>query len=255
MTPYHIAFVAVALYSTSVQVRSYALRELLDTAPDLSSAFRTEYASLARKRRIMTPFIGGLTALLVAMGTFVYDGPSLYVGALLTAVWVLAATGDIFIEGSYAAEDDAGKARYYMIGMTLFVAVTLGLGVGLMINALVVEGIEAVGALVSVGISIGLAVLAYRTLDVSPETLVIVLVYSVSVATLLCGGLLSAINGHPHLAYIGIAYFISDWCVGLRDFGKRPPAWLKRNALIIILILYYTTMLTSIDYAFSSSLP
>ena len=58
--------------------------------------------------------------------------------------------------------------------------------------------------------------------------------------------------GQPHLAYIGIAYFVSDWCVGIRDFGNPSLEWLKRNLLIIILILYYTIMLTSIDYAFST---
>ena len=169
MTPLHLAFVAVAMYSTCVQVRSYALREVLDAAPDSPDAFRVEYESIVRKRGIVTPFIGGLTALLVA-----------------------------------------------------------------------------------VGVSIALAGVAYSTLEVSPEKFGIVLAYSVSVATLLCGGILSAINGHPHLAYIGIAYFFSDWLVGMRNFGKRPPAWLQKNALILILILYYTIMLTSIDYAFSA---
>ena len=251
MTPYQIAFVAVALYSTYVQVRSYALREVLDAAPDSLSTFRAEYESLVRKRRIVTPFIGGLTALLVAVGSLLDAAPSLYMGSLLTAVWLSAATGDIFVEGSYAAEDDATKARYYTIGMALFVLVTLGLGVGLMVYALVIEGMATAPALVAVGVSIALAGVAYSTLKVSPETFGIVLVYSASVATLLCGGILSAIHGHPHLAYIGIAYFFSDWLVGLRDFGKRPPAWLQKNALIVILILYYTIMLTSIDYAFS----
>jgi hypothetical protein len=173
-------------------------------------------------------------------------------GAVLTAVWIFAATGDIFVEASYASEDEATRARNYIIGMALFIVVTLGLGVGLIVNALVLEGIATVPALVAVGISIALAVAAYFTLEVSPETFAIVLVYCVSVTTLLCGGILSAMAGQPHLAYIGIAYFVSDWCVGIRDFGKRPPAWLQRHLLIIILILYYTIMLTSIDYAFSA---
>jgi hypothetical protein len=252
MTPYHVAFVAVAMYSTYVQVRSYALREVLDAAPDSPAALRAEYESLVRRRRIVTPLIGGLTALLVAVGTLIGVAPSLYMGILLTAVWIFAATGDIFVEGSYAAEEDATKVRYYTIGMALFVVVTLGLGVGLMVHALVIEGMATAPALLAVGFSLALAGVAYSTLEVSPETLGIVLVYSASVATLLCGGILAAINGHPRLAYIGIAYFLSDWLVGLRDFGKRPPAWLEKNALIIILALYYTIMLTSIDYAFSA---
>ncbi len=133
MTLYQIAFVAVALYSTYVQVRSYALREALDAAPDSPSTFRSEYESLVRRRRIVTPFIGGLTALLVAIGSFVDAVPSLYMGSLLTAVWLSAAAGDIFVEGSYAVEDDATKTRYYTIGMALLVLVTLGLGVGLIV--------------------------------------------------------------------------------------------------------------------------
>jgi len=251
MTPYHVAFVAVALYSTHLQVRSYALREALDTAPGSPSALRAEYERVVRRRRIASPLIGGLTALLVAMGCLVGDGPSPPICILLATVWILAATGDIFVERSYAAEDAAAKARFYAIGMALFVAVTLGLGLGLTLNALLLEGMEAAPALAAVGISVALAAVAYSTLEVSRETLGMVLVYSASVATLLCGGILSAIIGDPRLAYIGIAYFFSDWLVGVRDFGRRRPEWLKRNALILILVLYYTIMLTSIDYAFS----
>lgn len=95
-----------------------------------------------------------------------------------------------------------------------------------------------------------MGVIAYQTLDVAPETFAIMPVYTISVTVLLCGGILSALAGNVHLAYIGTAYFISDWCVGLRDFGKNIPAFLKKNILIIILTLYYSIMLMSIDFVF-----
>lgn len=93
-----------------------------------------------------------------------------------------------------------------------------------------------------------MGVIAYRTLAVTPETRAIMWVYTVAVTVLLCGGILSALGGSVHLATLGIAYFFSDWCVGLRDFGSGGTPLLKEHILIVILILYYTIMLTSIDF-------
>lgn len=245
MTLFHFLFVIAALAAVYIQTKSYAL----STVRGSQSELEAEYARLLRVRRFMSPFIAGLAAGLVMLGAFVFGNTSLFLGILFSAVWVMAALGDIFIEGSYSIDDESIKARYYIIGMALFIVFTLGLGVGLIVNA-VVEGVPGYQILIAAGISIVMGVIAYRTLKVAPETLAIMLVYTVSVTVLLCGGILSALVGNVHLAYIGIAYFISDWCVGLRDFGKKVPALLKENILIVILVLYYTIMLMSIDFVF-----
>lgn len=247
MSIVHFGFIAVAFFAIYVQSKSYAFagsRKAGDPADPAG-----EYEELLRIRRVMSPSIAGLAAVLVGLGTFVFRSGPLLPGALLTGVWVFAALGDIFIEGSYSTEDQNRKARYYIIGMVLFIVFTLGLGVGLVLNALLSFDIPPLYLGGAVLASLACGTLAYRTLEVSPENLGIVLVYTVSVTVLLCGGLLSALGGDVHLGYIGIAYFISDWCVGLRDFGKKTPALFQRHVLIVILILYYTIMLTSIDYA------
>ncbi len=246
MTLFHFLFVITALAAVYIQTKSYALSTVRSSQPELEA----EYARLLRVRRFMSPFIAGLAAGLVMLGAFVFGNISPFLGILFSAVWVMAALGDIFIEGSYSIDDESIKARYYIIGMALFIVFTLGLGVGLIVNAVVVEGVPGYQILIAAGISIVMGVIAYRTLKVAPETLAIMLVYTVSVTVLLCGGILSALVGNVHLAYIGIAYFISDWCVGLRDFGKKVPALLKENILIVILVLYYTIMLMSIDFVF-----
>lgn len=248
MTSFHLVFLAVAFYAVFVQVRSYAFAEAIAAGSDPRPVLEAEYARLLRIRRVMSPAIAGLAAVLVALGSFVIrEHPSLLIGILLTSVWALAAIGDIFVEGSYSASDEAKKATFYIAGMALFILVTLGLGVGLIVNALSTGSLSAGTIAGSAAAALLMGGLAYLTLDVSPENLGIVLVYTVAVTTLLCGGLLSALTGQPHLAFVGIAYFFSDWCVGLRDFGKRVPAFLKRNLLIVILILYYSIMLISID--------
>ncbi len=258
MTVSHFIYLVVAFFAVYVQTKSYALNAALTDTPDAHPALVVEYGRLLRVRRWLSPFIAGLTALLVMVGAFVQGDlstgdtspgdASTFLGLLLTAVWVMAAAGDIFIEGSYSTTDETVKGRYYIVGMALFILFTLGLGLGLSANALANLDVPGGQALAAAVVSVVMGVIAYRTLDVTAETRVIMRVYAVSVTVLLCGGLLSALGGSVHLAYIGIAYFFSDWCVGLRDFGKNVPPLLKEHILIVILILYYTVMLTSIDF-------
>jgi hypothetical protein len=248
MSIYHFIFVAVALFSVYIQTKSYAIEHSQTLLAGGFPAEQAEYERLLRVRRFLSPAIAGLAALFVAIGAFYYRNPDPFLGVLLTGVWVFAAVGDIFVEGSYSTMNESLKARYYIIGMLLFIIFTLGLGVGLVAYALSVAGTTTGQVVFAVVVALLMGILAYRTLDVSPDNLMIVLVYTVSVTILLCGGILAALNLSAHLAYIGIAYFFSDWLVGLRDFGKNIPEILKKNILILILILYYTIMLTSIDY-------
>jgi hypothetical protein len=251
VTLLHFLFVLTAFFAVYIQTKSYALSAAVNALQGSHPEFDAEYVRLLRIRRFMSPFIAGLAAGMVMLGAFVFGNTTLFLGILLSAVWVMAALGDIFIEGSYSIDDESVKARYYIIGMALFIVFTLGLGVGLIINAAVIEGaLPAYQILVAAGVSIAMGVIAYQTLNVAPETFAIMLVYTVSVTVLLCGGILSALTGNTHLAYIGIAYFVSDWCVGLRDFGKNIPTFLKNNILIIILMLYYSIMLMAIDFVF-----
>ena len=247
MTIFHFAFVVIAFFAVYIQARSYALQEATEKE-DASLELKEAYARLLVIRRFMSPFIAGSAAILVSAGAFIFQTTSIFLGAVLTGTWVFACIGDIFVEGSYSTTDAYVKERYYIFGMILFVVVTLGLGVGLIINATVFTTLPRYLILIAVGSSIAMGIIAYFTLEVSPDTKVIVWVYTVAVMTLLCGGIMSAMIGNPYLAYIGIAYFISDWCVGLRDFGKKIPKVLDNNITIIILILYYTIMLVSIDF-------
>ncbi|MCB2178436.1 hypothetical protein KQH61_03385 [bacterium] len=239
MTILHFIFIATAFFSVYIQTKSYALKDQPEKA--------AEYEDLLRIRRVMSPLIAGMAALMVAFGAFVISESPRFLGVLFTAVWAFASLGDIFIEGSYSTEDEAVKGRYYIIGMALFILFTLGLGVGLSYYAVAEQGATFIQLGIALVVAAALGVAAYRTLAVTEETRAIMLVYVVAVVSLLCGGILSAITGNAHLAYIGIGYFFSDWFVGLRDFGKNVPRFLQRHVLILILILYYTIMLTSID--------
>lgn len=242
MTVYHFIFIVVAFFSVYIQTKSYALED--------HPAHKQEYMDLLGIRRVTSPLIAGLAAVLVAVGAFVVGSPPRFLGVLFTAVWTSASLGDIFIEGSYSSQDDALKARYYITGMALFILFTLGLGIGLVYYALL-NGASGLNFGMAVLVSVVMGILAYRTLKISAETRLIMLVYTFSVTALLCGGILSAVSGSLHLAFIGIAYFFSDWFVGLRDFGKKVPGFLRQHILIVILILYYTIMLASIDLMFS----
>ena len=239
MTILHFIFVATAFFSVYIQTKSYALKDQPEKA--------AEYENLLHIRRVMSPLIAGMAALMVAFGAFVISESPRFLGVLFTVVWALASLGDIFIEGSYSTEDEAVKGRYYIIGMALFILFTLGLGVGLSWYAVTQNGATFAQLGISLLAAAVLGVAAYRTLAVTDETRAIMLVYVVAVVSLLCGGILSAITGDVRLAFIGIGYFFSDWFVGLRDFGKKVPPFLQRHVLIVILMLYYTIMLTSID--------
>ena len=241
MTVFHFIFIVVAFFSIYIQTKSYAIKD--------QAARVAEYTQLLSIRRVMSPLIAGLAAVLSAVGAFIVSDPPRFLGILFTAVWVMACLGDIFIEGSYSSQDESVKARSYIIGMALFILFTLGLGAGLVYYSLS-NGVGSLQLVLAALVSVVLGITAYRTLDVSLETQAIMLVYTFSVTVLLCGGILSAFTGSLHLAYIGIAYFFSDWFVGLRDFGKKVPPVLQQHILIVILILYYTIMLASIDLLF-----
>lgn len=151
MTLFHFLFVITAFTAVYIQTKSYALSTAVDAFRNSHPEFGTEYAQLLRVRRFMSPFIAGLTAGLVILGAFVFGNTTLFLGILLSTVWGMAALGDIFIEGSYSIDDESAKARYYIIGMVLFIVFTLGLGVGLIFNAAVVEGILAYQILIAAG--------------------------------------------------------------------------------------------------------
>ncbi|MFN2195699.1 MAG: hypothetical protein ACK2UW_06205 [Anaerolineales bacterium] len=250
MTIYHLIFIFVALFAVYVQTKSYALQEASQALKGTRLHIEVEYQRLRRVRRGLSPGIAALTALIVAIGSFLYGGAPPFLGFLLTGVWVLAAVGDFFVESSYAATDPARKQRDYILGMLIFILFTLGLGIGLAVYILSAVGVGITPAVIAAAAAVLLGVLAYLTLNVTPDTRLIILLYTVSVSVLLWSGLLAALTDNWHLAYIGIAYFFSDWLVGLRDFGKNPPPGLKENALILILMLYYTIMLVSIDFVF-----
>lgn len=249
MTIFHFIFVGVAFFAVYVQTKSYALEQASRALNGTRLHIELEYQRLRRVRRALSPGIAALTAVIVATGTFLYAGAPPYLGFLLTGVWVLAAIGDFFVESSYATTDPSRKRRDYMLGMLIFILFTLGLGIGLAVYTLSVAGLSAGLTVGAAAVAIILGLLAYRALNVTPDTRLIILVYTVSVTLLLWSGLLAALAGSWHMAYIGIAYFFSDWLVGLRDFGKNLPPGLKENALVFILMLYYTIMLVSIDFA------
>lgn len=240
MTILHFVFVLVAFFAVYIQTKSYALAG--------QPQAQAEYRRLLRVRRVVSPGIAGLAALIVAYGSLVLGNATLFMGLLLTGVWVFASLGDIFIEGSYSTTNADKKARYYILGMVLFIVFTLGLGIGLVVQGIFIEQVALAGVLAAAAGALVMGMLAYRTLEVAPENRAVVLVYTVSVTVLLWGGLLMALAGQVHLAYIGCAYFVSDWCVGLRDFGKHVPPLLQRNLLIVILMLYYSIMLVAIDF-------
>ncbi len=247
MSMLHFSFIVVAFFAIYIQAKSYALAGVIDGEETVSEDLKNLYKRLLKIRRFNSPFIAGLAAVFVAVGTYSNPKTSLFVGVLFSAVWGFASIGDIFIEGSYSISDPATKEKFYFVGMLIFIVVTLGCGGGLIYYAFASTNIGFWWIAGAVAVSIIMGILAFFSLEVTKENLVICLVYDVSVCILLCGGLLSAIAGNMHMAFIGITYFISDWCVGLRDFGKYLPDFFKEHMLIVIVTIYYLNMLISID--------
>lgn len=253
MSPFLFAFVAFAFFAIYVQTRSHTLAWVFGETDEGAApqSLRAEYHSLLRIRRVTSPLIAASTGALILAATFagapLAEGRMVFLAALFGGVWLTAGAGDIFIEGAYSIQDPRKQERFYFIGMLLFIAFTLGLGAGLIYHALHFEALNPGCLAAAVVVSCVCGGIAFLTLKVSRETLPVMLVYLAAVTTLLCGGIVSAMIGDAALAYIGIAYFVSDWCVGLRDFGKRVPALLARHILIVILMLYYSIMLTSLQ--------
>jgi len=246
MTIYHILYILTAFAAIFVQAKSRSLQELVPHLGEEQLLIQTELDRLLILRRFMSPFIAGLTALLILFSSLHRGTLDHYIPRLFIPVWLLASIGDIFIEGAYSIREKARQQLYYFIGMVLFMAMTVLLGAGLIVYALKTPLAPAAHA-VSILIPVLLGAGAFFTLRLDRETLVPMIVYDLSVSVLLCGGLYSLFAGRYVLAFIGIGYFISDWMVGLRDFGKKRYRFLEQWVLLIILMLYYSIMLLSLD--------
>lgn len=244
MTIIHLVYFLTALTAVYVQARSRALQDLPEVLIDIS--VRDELNRLLGIRRFMSPFIAGLTAVLILLITFRYSLWFETLPRFLIPVWGLASLGDVFIEGAYSIDDKKKQERFYLTGMVVFMAMTVLLGTGLIINADPPVLGRAVH-IASIGIPLVIGIGAFTTLKLDKATLGPMIVYDLSVSVLLCGGLYSLFTGQYQLAYIGIGYFISDWLVGIRDFGKWKFKFLERWILLFILLIYYSIMLLSVD--------
>jgi len=246
MTIYHILYILTAFVAIFVQAKSRSYQDLLPHLGEEQLLIQTDLDRLLIIRRFMSPFIAGLTALLILIASLCQGTLDQFVPRLFIPVWLLASSGDVFIEGAYSIRDKSRQQIYYLIGMFLFMAMTVLLGSGLIVYALKTP-LPALAHPVSILIPAALGVGAFFTLRLDKGTLGPMIIYDLSVSVLLCGGLYSLFAGHYALAFIGIGYFVSDWMVGLRDFGKRKSRFLEQWVLLIILMLYYTIMLLSLD--------
>ncbi|MDC7232642.1 MAG: hypothetical protein PQJ58_05385 [Spirochaetales bacterium] len=244
MTLYHLIFFLTAVTAVFIQSKSRTLQDLPEEL--MNEDLHNELSRLLKIRRFMSPFIAGLTALLILMITARHQLWNETLPRFFVPVWALASIGDIYIEGAYSIEDKKKQERFYLIGMILFMAMTLLLGIGLMVNA----GAAASGRIariISIGLPVLLGIGAFFTMKLDKDTLGPMIVYDVAVSVLLCGGLFALFAGQYQMAYIGMGYFISDWLVGTRDFGKWKPAFLDRWILLFILLIYYSIMILSVD--------
>lgn len=194
----------------------------------------------------MSPFIAGLTALLILIVSVEKNLLGELLPRVFIFVWALASLGDVFIEGAYSIEDKKKQDRFYLIGMVIFMAMTILLGWGLIQNSRN-HPQSTMAHILSISLPILSGLAAFKTLKLEKDTLGPMIVYDLSVSLLLCGGLYSLFSKQYQLAYIGIGYFLSDWLVGFRDFGKKKIPFLERWILIMILVLYYSIMLLSLD--------
>lgn len=244
MTIFHLIFFLTSLTAVYIQTKSRAYQDLPDKLK--VKGVEKELNKLLAIRRFMSPFIAGLTAFLILFITFKYNLWSEKLPRFLIPVWGLASLGDVFIEGAYSIKDKKKQDRFYLIGMVVFMAMTVLLGIGLIVNA---EPNILVPAahFISITIPLVLGIGAFATLKLDRSTLGPMIVYDLAVSVLLCGGLYSLFAGEYQLAYIGIGYFISDWLVGTRDFGKWKFKFLDRWILLLILLLYYSIMFLSVD--------
>ncbi len=244
MTLYHLIYFISALTAVFIQSRSRSLQDLPESA--LNDELRRELNRLLGIRRFMSPFIAGLTALLILLITLRFGLWRDTLPLTFIPVWALASLGDVFIEGAYSIRDRKKQDRFYLIGMVIFMGMTVLLGLGLIANALV-SALPLYAHITAVALPALVGVGAFTTLKLDKDTLGPMIVYDLAVSMLFCGGLYSLFAGEYQLAYIGIGYFISDWLVGLRDFGKRRPRFLERWNLLLILLLYYSIMMMSVD--------
>lgn len=246
MTLYHFLYILTAIAAVFIQAKSRAYQDLVPHLEEEQILIQSELDALLGIRRFMSPFIAGLTALLIFLVSFQRGTLDQFLPRLFIPVWLMASAGDIFIEGAYSIRDRSRQQLYYLIGMVLFMGMTLLLGSGLIIHALKTE-LPAYAHTVSILVPLVLGAGAFFTLRLDKDTLIPMIIYDLSVSVLLCGGLYSLFAGHSVLACIGIGYFLSDWMVGLRDFGKKRVRFLEQWILLIILVLYYSIMLLSLD--------
>ncbi len=244
MSLYHLIYFIAALTAVFIQARSRVLQDL--PAEMMTAGLQGELDGLLRKRRFMSPFIAGLTALLILLITLRYGLWKENLPLTFIPVWALASLGDVFIEGAYSISDKKKQDRFYLTGMVIFMGMTVLLGAGLINNALKTP-LPLYAHITAVALPLAVGAGAFTTLKLDRDTLVPMIVYDLAVSVLFCGGLYSLFAGEYQLAYIGIGYFLSDWLVGLRDFGRRKPRFLERWNLLLILLLYYSIMMMSVD--------
>jgi hypothetical protein len=246
MNPYYFIFIISAFAAIFIQAKSRSYQDLIPSLSENTGREKDELKQLLLIRRFMSPFIAGLTAFLIFLAALEGGHLAELIPRIFIPVWLLASVGDIYIEGAYSIEDKKRQEGFYLIGMVLFMGMTVLLGLGLIVNARQTS-LSPLAHLVSISIPIVLGLGAFFTLKLNKETLAAMIVYDLAVSILLCGGLYSAFAGQGQLAYIGIGYFISDWLVGQRDFGKKKFPFLDRWILLLILLLYYSIMLVSLD--------
>lgn len=244
MTIYHMLYILTAISAVFIQAKSRTLQDLPEDL--MNETLSAELSRLLLIRRFMSPFIAGFTALLIFIVTVQNGQRGSFLPLIFIPVWLLASLGDIFIEGAYSIEDKKKQDNYYLIGMVIFMGMTVLLGGGLIKNALQYP-LTQFAHILSISLAILSGIAAFLTLKLDKSTLGPMIVYDLSVSVLFCGGLYSLFAGQYQLAYIGIAYFVSDWLVGIRDFGKKKIPFLERWILLIILLLYYSIMLLSLD--------
>jgi uncharacterized membrane protein len=246
MSLYHYIFIVTAFAAIFIQGKTRSYQDLLSNTDEKSKTGQSELRQLLKIRRFMSPFIAGLTAVLIMVLTLEKGLLHEFLPRIFVLVWLLASFGDVFMEGAYTVTDKKRQDELYLIGMILFMVMTVLLGLGLILNAQKSD-LALSAHLVSILLPLLLGLGAFTTLKVDKETLIPMMVYALSVSILLCGGIYSIFAGQLQLAFIGIGYFCSDWFVGQRDFGKRKYPLLDRWILLIILILYYSIMLVSLD--------
>jgi hypothetical protein len=219
-------FIALALASVYIQIENLGIRQ------------------------ITTPSMAAVTAICAAIG-LIKGKIKANEGAMFIAAWALAACGDVCFELSRLSAAPEDIVKYYMAAVVFFLVGYLIFGISFNIfGAKARPGMWMAATAVLVSIAMG--VVAYLSLSVPPGQGALIVVYTAQGVILLCGGLLCLMSGRYHFAAIAILLFLSDWVVGMKDFGNPDivPLFVKEHAFILIVVTYYLAMMASIDYSF-----